>query len=32
MALDVVLQDAGGRVVDRLVRNEDGTLVKGAID
>ena len=32
MALDVVLQDASGRVVDRLMRNEDGALVRGDVD
>jgi NAD-reducing hydrogenase large subunit len=32
MALDVVLLDPGGRVVDRLTRNEDGALVRGGVD
>lgn len=32
MALDVVLQDAGGRVLDRLARHEDGSLVRGCVD
>jgi len=32
MALDVVLLDPGGRVVDRLIRNEDGALVRGGVD
>ncbi len=32
MALEVVLQDAKGEVVDRLTRNEDGALVRGGVD
>jgi NAD-reducing hydrogenase large subunit len=29
MALEVILQDSTGQVVDRLVRNEDGRVVRG---
>ncbi len=32
MALDVSLHDAGGRVVDRLTRGEDGSLVREGAD
>ncbi len=32
MALEVTLQDVKGAVVDRLTRNEDGTLVRGGVD